>query len=168
MRAWSLVLVASLLAAGCAAPAPGAPAEERGDGAAWRLADTTGAEWTDLSLRGEPALLFFMATWCSSCRTVAPRLAALHEEYGGRVQFLSVGWDPSETPQDLEAWAARHAQPWPHGADADHDVARHHDVRSQSVVVVLDAQGRVAWKSGYGPSEEDARRALDEALAASA
>lgn len=156
----ALVLSAAVLA-GCAAPG----VEPAPQAAGWALTDTRGEVWSNGTLAGEPALLFFMATWCSSCRTVAPTLADLHEEYGGRVQFLSVGWDPTEDHATLDAWAQERAQPWPHGTDPGRAVVRAFDVRTQSTVVVLGADGEVVWKSGYGPSEGDVRAALERALA---
>lgn len=159
-RAFAPLLIAIVLA-GCAAPGSTPPPAAEG----WRLTDTRGEVWSSETLEGKPALLFFMASWCSSCKTVAPSLARLHEEYGDRVQFLSVGWDPTEDHATLDQWSEDHAQPWPHGTDPGRELVRQFEVRTQSTVVVLDGEGNVVWKSGYGPGESDVRAALDQAVA---
>lgn len=164
MRRVVAPVVAALLLAGCAS-APPAPSSPSSPASAWSVTDTEGATWSPETLAGEPALLFFMATWCGSCQATAPKLARLHEAYGDRVQFLSVGYDPSETPADLEGWKASKAQPWPHALDPLREAQREYGIAIQSVVVVLDADGTVAWKSGYGPNEDEARAALDGVVA---
>jgi cytochrome c biogenesis protein CcmG, thiol:disulfide interchange protein DsbE len=41
-------------------------------------------------LEGTPVLVNIWASWCAPCRNEAPHLAAAHEEFGDRVQFLGV------------------------------------------------------------------------------
>lgn len=164
------LLAAALLLAGCAAP-PGAPPAAEGDGTgagpAWSFTDVDGAQHSRDAPEGNATVLFFMATWCGTCRGKAPALAAAHADYAERgVRFYSLDFDASETPDDLRAWQERHDQPWPHGVDPALSVQRTFRVTSQSSVVVLDARGNVAEAWGYGQVTEPAlRAALDRALA---
>jgi len=41
-------------------------------------------------LEGTPVLVNVWGSWCGPCRQEAPRLAAAHQRYGDRVQFLGV------------------------------------------------------------------------------
>ena len=159
------VLLAALVLAGCASPAgPPSGAPE------WSFTDVEGAQHSRDAPPGNATVLFFMATWCGSCRATAPTLAAAHADYAARgVRFYSLDFDPSETPDQLRAWQARHDQPWPHGVDPDLGVQRAFRVTSQSSVVLLDASGSVAASWGYGKVTGDALRdALDRVLAAPA
>ncbi|WP_017327714.1 thioredoxin domain-containing protein [Synechococcus sp. PCC 7336] len=41
----------------------------------------------------KPALVEFYAEWCATCRSMAPAIARLHEEYGDRVNFVMLDID---------------------------------------------------------------------------
>lgn len=163
----------ALLLSGCAGgPAPsdgGAPASggEGVDAPAWSFTAVDGTTHTHAS-DANATVLFFMATWCSSCRTKAPVLASVHEDYADRgVRMLSVDFDPSESPDDIARWQESHDQDWPHGLDTGLRMQRHFQVTTQSTVLVLDAQGEVVKRFGYGGFNEGAyRTALDDALTA--
>lgn len=160
------LLAAALLLAGCAVPP--APKSPGAAGPEWSFTDVEGATHSRDAPPGNATVLFFMATWCSSCRSKAPVLAAAHADYAPRgVRFYSLDFDAGETPDDLRAWQADRAQPWPHGVDPGLTIQRAFRVTSQSSVVLLDASGNVAASWGYGQVTERALRdALDEVLAA--
>jgi thiol-disulfide isomerase/thioredoxin len=160
MRAPALVTLVALVLAGCAAPATEAPS-------AWSLMTIEGDTITDTSPARNATVLFFMATWCGSCRAKAPVLAEAHGSYASRgVATYSVGFDPSESAEEIRAWQERFDQPWPHGLDADRSLQRGFGVRTQSTVLVLDRDGEVVRAFGYGEVTGAAlREALDAALA---
>lgn len=170
VRAFLVVLVVAV--AGCASPGPGSSSPPPAQGAVgpdWSFTDTDGANHSRASAAGEPAVLFFMATWCGSCRANAPRVAAVHEAFADEgLQVFSVGWDPLETAQELEDWKERYHQPWPHGTDPGAKVARAFGIKAQSSLVVVDAAGNPVRTWGYGgASEADLRAAVEEAFARS-
>lgn len=168
MRLAAALLVA-LVIAGCAGETgPSPPAVEPDRGPEWSLAAIDGATYTRDDPPANATVLFFMATWCSSCRATAPVIAEAADAFGARgVRTLSVGFDPSESNEDLAAWQARYDQPWPHGIDAGAQLQRLFGVTSQSSVVVLDANGNLVESWGYGRVTEDAlTAALERALAA--
>jgi len=144
-------------------PAPIDQDPDAAQGPAWSLRDTMGVTHARETTAGDAVVLFFMATWCGSCRSKAPVLASIERDYAERgVRLFSVGYDPLETDGDLEAWKARHGQPWPHGIDHGQKLQRTFGVTSQSSVVLLDGDGKVVERWGYGQVTEDAlRRALD-------
>ena len=160
----ALLLLAPL--AGCMAPEGGAPPA---DGApAWSFTDTEGVVQPEAPANA--SVLFFMATWCGTCRGKAPMLAEVHREYEARgARFNSLDFDATETPEQIRAWKRDLAQPWPHGVDPGLRVQRSFHVTSQSSVVVLDASGQVVQSWGYGAVTGPAlRAALERALAAPA
>lgn len=168
-----VVLVALLLVvtglAGCATDTspPQAPVEA-GEAPSWSFTDTEGQTHSANSSQGSPTVLFFFATWCSSCRAMTDDLAQVHAQYeADGVDLYSISWDPSESDSDFEAWKERYDQPWPHGKDPASSIAKTFGVRSQSSVVVLDSDGHVVQGWGYGQaSHESIAAALERALAA--
>jgi len=177
-RALSVALAAfALVTAGCLSGSPAEPTSEpppsptTGDdaptatAAAWRFTDATGQDWTDESLEGRPALLFFFATWCSTCRAKAPTMAKLHGDYGDRVQFLSIDVDNGESDGDVTGWSTDKGHDWPHGVDRSADVWPYYRAQSTSTVVILGADGSVILNK-YNAPESDMRAALDAALSA--
>src|SRR5687768_16067710 len=91
------VLVWAGVLAGCATPAPDAPPvgsdgdADDGDDASsaprgpdWSFADTTGATHSRDAPARNASVLFFMATWCGSCRQTAPMLASVEADYEAR------------------------------------------------------------------------------------
>jgi thiol-disulfide isomerase/thioredoxin len=41
------------------------------------------------SLQGKPVVVNVHASWCSACKTVAPVLSQLQQQYGGKVNFVA-------------------------------------------------------------------------------
>lgn len=157
-------LLAALLLAGCATdPAP----TGAGDAPEWSFTDTEGIRHSRDEPPANATVLFFMATWCGSCRSKAPVLAEAHAAYADKgVRFYSVDFDPSETHDELRAWMRDREQPWPHGLDEGLALQRTFGVTSQSSVVVLDDEGQVVRSWGYGRvTDAGLREALDAALA---
>ena len=159
-------VVAMLALAGCAEPSPTPSAD--GKGPDWSFTAIDGETHSRDAPAANATVLFFMATWCGSCRVTAPVLAGVAPEYEAiGVRMLSVDFDASETAEDLRAWQDRYHQPWPHGTDPGLRTQRALDVRSQSSVVVLDADGNVVEHFGYGKvTDAGLRDALARALAA--
>lgn len=167
MRLLALALAAAALLAGCASSTPESPPPPGTAAPTWSFATLEGDTVTSTDPSRNASVLFFMATWCGTCRTKAPTLADAHETYADRgVAFYSVDFDPSETQDDLRAWKERYDQPWPHGLDPQRDVQRALGVRSQSTVVVLDAEGHVVQRFDFGQVDARALGAAIEAALA--
>lgn len=170
MRA--LLLVALLTAlpvlAGCAFQAPEPPIGPAGEGEtrqapSWHFVDTNGTTHSAETARGSPSVLFFFATWCSSCRGLTDDLAAIEARYGDVIDLYSISFDPTESEEDFEDWKERYEQDWPHGSDPEANARQAFGIRSQSSVVVLDAEGHVVQAWGYGQASEGSIAAAIEA-----
>jgi peroxiredoxin len=147
--------------AGCTSPAVTAPD-------AWSFVDIEGATHTKESVKGDPAILFFMASWCTSCRANAPRIANVYADFKDQgLQAYSLSWGIADDEQSLRKWQSDYKQPWPHALDPAGEMARLFNVKQQSTVIVLDKQGEVHKAYGYpGVDESVLRKAVQDALAA--
>lgn len=162
MRAAALVV--ALAASAVAAQAPritdavatpsasvGSPAEagEAPDFAFPSLADPE-VLYTPAHFEGRFVLVDFWASWCVPCHAEIPRIAAVHEAFGDRLDVLSVSLDLY--PDDAEAFRQRVApMPWLHafvGDDFGHPSVAAFGVDRLPSAVLLGPDGAVVARGG--------------------
>jgi len=144
------VLVASalLLVTGCSAGA--ATSSESGGPATSGVGEQVDLDFTaetldgatleGSDLEGQPAVLWFWAPWCPTCRAQAPNVSALAEQYEGEVAVIGVGGlDDTTAIADL----AEEIPHVTHVVDPDGEVWQHFGVTAQSTYTVVDADGEV-------------------------
>jgi thiol-disulfide isomerase/thioredoxin len=101
-----------------------------------------------------PALVEFWASWCHVCLALHPRVVAAQERYGEQVDFLIVAVGVGQTPARVQQHLARQPMPgmrilWDGGGDA----VRAFDAPGTGFIVILDADGRVAY-TGTGTDQD--------------
>jgi len=60
----------------------------------------------ELAAAGQPAVVYFWATWCPSCARTAPQISALQQELGGAATIIALS---PEDPLEVAAYAAKHS-----------------------------------------------------------
>ena len=125
-----------------------------------RLAALGGGSMGFEDFAGQIVVVDFWASWCGPCRLQAKILAPLHEELGGRVQFLAINL--GEDSATVERYVARNAFPYPVLMDPEERLGVDLDIYALPTVMVLDRAGHIAF---LRPGITDART-LNEALAA--
>lgn len=110
---------------------------------------------------GRPALLEFWATWCPLCEALQPQLDRIQAEYGDRLAIVAVGVAVNQNPRRIKRHLERHDPGYPYVYDARGEAVRAYKAATTSIVVLLDAQGQVAY-TGVGADQdlEAAVRAL--------
>ncbi len=58
-------------------------------------------------LQGKPAIVEVYADWCPFCKTAAPTLSSLRDEYKGKVNFIDLDITDRSTSQKAEAQAQK-------------------------------------------------------------
>lgn len=109
--------------------------------------------------RGKRVVLEVFASWCGSCRRIAPDLAALHRERGKDVVFVGVSVDASRE-KALTA-KQRWQIPYPVLHD-DGSVAKAYAVSVLPTLLVIDEQGEIRHAVNGAPSRAQLERWLDE------
>lgn len=146
----ALLLAAVLVLSGCAATGNDPTAGSRSPTTS--VADLAftgetldGSSYDGRQLAGKPAVLWFWAPWCPTCRAQAGRVEKIATEYAGRVNVVAVGGLSADG--DIRAFA-RDVDGPTHLIDAKGAIWRHFGVTAQSTYVVLDADGAVV-SEGY-------------------
>lgn len=111
----------------------------------------------------KPAVIEFWATWCPLCEALLPQMAAASERYGDRVQFVAIAVAVNQTQRSIRRHLNRHPLPFPVLWDAGGRAVRAFMAPTTSYVVVLGADGRVAY-TGTG-DEQDIDAAIARGLA---
>ncbi len=126
------------------------------------------------SLKGQVVLLDFWTSCCINCLHVLPELAAVEARFAGRPVRV-IGVHSAKFPMEEELDAVRRAverqglrHPVVH--DPDHDLWEAYAVKGWPTLVLLDTQGRIAWRQS-GEVDRDTltaliTRELDEAAEA--
>ncbi len=126
------------------------------------------------ALKGQVVVLDFWTYCCVNCMHVLPELAELEQRFAGE-SVVVVGVHSAKFPAEREldrvrAALGRHDVRHPVVHDPDHALWEQYAVKSWPTVMVLDPEGRIAWRQ---PGEADAdtltrvvRRLLKESAAA--
>ncbi len=116
--------------------------------------------------RGHLVVIFFMAYWCPTCVPEAQALAEIQREYGDRgVRILSLDVDQASNEQLLAQFRDRAGGQYLWGIDRGFRVARALGVQMLDSTVVIDREGRVAYRDG-SPTPRETLRAVVETLLA--
>lgn len=111
-----------------------------------------------------PVLLEFWATWCLPCNDLMPRVDSAYAAFSDRVTFVGINVSLGETPEGVRAWVVRHKPAFQVLYDSAGTGARAYDIQATSTIVIIGADGRVAY-TGVGAAQ-DLSSALGRVVAA--
>lgn len=122
------------------------------------IGDTAGRMNLADSFGVRPVVLQFWATWCPKCEALEPRMIEAHREFGEQVDFYAVAVAVGQNPKRIARHLDDHPLPFPMLWDEDGEATRRFQAPTTSYVVILDAEGSVAY-TGVD-SDQDIRGAL--------
>jgi len=108
------------------------------------VADFEGRTHDLAELRGRPVVVNFFESWCVVCRTEQNDLDDVAVAFKGRVQFLGVS--NHDTVREGRRYQRQFEIPYPLANDSSGRTWAAWGVPYQPVTVVVDQQGRVAWR----------------------
>ena len=104
------------------------------------LRDAAGAAVDTATLRGQPFLLNFWATWCPPCDDEMPALETLYRREGDAgVRVIAVNLQ--ETPEQVMAYAVQRSLTLPMWLDESGTLAAQLDVTYLPTTFLVDAEG---------------------------
>jgi cytochrome c biogenesis protein CcmG, thiol:disulfide interchange protein DsbE len=157
--------VAGLIAvSACGEDAPPADAPEAPE---YRSVTLQGDTVDLADFRGEVVLLNVWATWCAPCRVEIPELQALHEAHAAQgLRVIGVTVDSRNAMDDVHAFIDEFGMTYDVWVDPDHSVLDRFGAAGVPITVLIDRDGRVAWRHLGMFQREDPRlvSALQTAL----
>jgi thiol-disulfide isomerase/thioredoxin len=103
--------------------------------------------------RGTPTLIEFFATWCENCEALQPQLDRIVADYGDRVNVVAVAVAVSQSLRRVRRHVEEHGHTYPYLWDARGAAVRAYEAATTSIVVILDAEGNVAY-TGVGAGQD--------------
>lgn len=103
--------------------------------------------------KGKPALIEFWASWCEQCAALQPQLDAIRARHRDELSMVGVAVAVSQTVRRVKRHLEGHDPGYPYLWDVRGEAVRAYNALTTSVVVLLDAQGKVAY-AGVGPDQE--------------
>ncbi|MFD7279478.1 redoxin domain-containing protein [Streptomyces sp. NPDC059862] len=97
------------------------------------------------ALAGKPAVLWFWAPWCPTCRGQAAETAKVAADYEGKANVVGVaGPDKNAAMRDFVADTG--TGPFPHLSDEAGEVWQRFEITEQSHYVILDKTGATVYE----------------------
>ncbi|HYX26902.1 MAG TPA: TlpA disulfide reductase family protein [Thermoanaerobaculia bacterium] len=108
------------------------------------------------SLKGKVVLLDFWATWCVPCLKALPELKDLRQKNAGQpLVIVSVSVD--EDKKTVQDFASKNGMDWLQAWDRDMKAVSAFRVDSFPSYVILDSEGRIAYRQrGWAPGRSAA------------
>ncbi len=155
--------LALLLSPGAAAAQDvGIPVGSQGPDAEVQNLQGEAMQLMDVVEPGKPALLEFWAVWCGECDILQPQLDRIHARYGDRLSMVAIAVGVSQSLRRVNQHLEAHDPGYPFVWDARGAAVRAYQAPTTSMVVLLDAQGRVVY-TGVG-GDQDLETALEGIL----
>jgi peroxiredoxin len=132
----------------------------------FRVTTLEGGEFHLADKRGRVVALYFMASWCGTCIPEVQVWSELYPAYRERgLELLMVSADPNDTPAAIERFRqAAGIDPLPWAIDRTGTVARSLEVRALDPTVLIDREGRVAYRDAAPTDLETLRGELENVL----
>ena len=102
---------------------------------------------------GKPAVLEFWATWCENCEELQPQMDQIQAEHGDEVAVLAVAVAVSQSVRRVKRHLEGHDPGYPYLYDRRGAAVRAYKASTTSIVVMLDADGKVVY-TGTGGSQD--------------
>lgn len=113
-------------------------------------------------VRGKPALIEFWATWCELCEALQPQLDQIQARHGSDVNVVAVAVGVAQSVRRVRRHLDDHDPGYAYLWDARGAAVRAYNATTTSIVVMLDADGKVVY-TGVG-GEQNLTAAVERLL----
>lgn len=150
--------------AATSATGPASAAVGEGEGAPVEITSVDGEALTVPSDR--PTVLYFMASWCSSCIEQARAMNELEDEYADQARFIGVDVTPNATTAEVDRFRDLARSPdHPYVIDTEQQFVEGYDIVAIDSTVVVAPDGEILGRVDATPMNVTALKAfLDDTL----
>jgi thiol-disulfide isomerase/thioredoxin len=113
-------------------------------------------------VQGKPAVIEFWATWCELCEALQIQLDQIQAMHGDDVNVIAVAVGVAQTVRRVRRHLDDHDPGYAYLWDKNGAAVRAYNATTTSIVVMLDADGRVAY-TGVG-AQQDLTGAVERLL----
>lgn len=113
--------------------------------------------------RGKVVLINFWASWCGPCRTEAPELNAIWDEYKDR-GLVMIGVDYLDNEKNALDFLKEFSVQYMNGPDLETQIATAYRIKGVPETYIVDKQGDLAMTIPGPTTANDLRRILDALL----
>ncbi len=122
-----------------------------------------GREFVLSRQRGKPVAIYSVAGWCSSCIPETEAWGNISREMGDKISVLIISADPGETENSLQRFKELAIGPERYWAiDKSQTLVKALNIFSLDTTIIVDPDGRIAYRHGVPTSEEELRDQLAE------
>ena len=125
----------------------------RGEAAPTFTLKNLAGEDVAVEAKGKPYIINFWATWCPPCQAEIPDLTAFHAEHKDSMDFYAVNLQ--EDVQTVQKFMTERKADLPVVLDMQGTAANLYGVRAIPTTVVVDAEGKVAYRKTGGVTKEE-------------
>ncbi|HSW31178.1 MAG TPA: TlpA disulfide reductase family protein [Longimicrobiales bacterium] len=143
----------SLFAVGASAQGVGPALGTQAPAAALEDLDGKAVQLLTYVPSGKPALIEFWASWCEQCEALQPQLDRIRARHGDKLSMVAVAVAVSQSVRRVKRHLEEHPTGYPFLWDARGEAVRAYNALTTGVVVLLDAQGKVAY-TGVGSEQK--------------
>lgn len=127
------------------------------------LKDTRGQKFHLDDLRGKVIILDFWASWCGPCRVSMPTLQHLYEKLSDK-GLVVLGLDVGEEAVEVDQFAKQESITFPLLLDSEPEITAEYFVDAYPTTIVVDRQGRIAYRGTGTGMDDEIRSAVLKAL----
>jgi peroxiredoxin len=131
-----------------------------------RTVDGTKVGSAEFTAENKPYVLFFWATWCTTCQAELRSMKNIYPRFAEKVGFVAIGVDPTESADLLKQTAESRGYPWLI-APGTTPVLTKFGVIQTSTKFAIDREGIVVYEAEYGVGDDATWQKVFERLIAS-
>jgi thiol-disulfide isomerase/thioredoxin len=157
LRNLALIAFASLITSSCTKE-PSVSQSPESPIAANAGASNTSTTALAKELQGKPVVVDVYASWCPSCKNIAPTLSTLKQEYKGKANFVVLDVTDKATSKATEEKVKKLGLS---------SFFKANKSKTSTVAVIDPATGKIIKQFQNNPDKADYKTVLDEAIAQS-